>query len=332
MTCIALATCSKHPLWVPDEAPLIDALRALDLNVVPLIWDDPLPVSTDPFNKDPLNKIDACVIRTTWDYSEHHSDFLAWANTLHQQVPLWNSSHILAWNADKHYLQWFETQNLPVVPSFFVRPDQFKQTAPALDPPLFEQLKLFCRQSTQWVLKPTVSASGNNTFVFNDFDSLYQALQTYFKQNHTHNIAMMIQPFLPTIQTHGEISVILIEGRFAHAVIKTPGSDEFRIQEHLGGQTRYTSVSREFTLMSEALLSRTAAFLGEVPLYGRLDFMAKSKDSTLQNASDWLLSEMELIEPSLYLSHHPETGTQLAKAIQQRLKTNSRLMQPVVSS
>ncbi|MBY0449584.1 MAG: hypothetical protein K2X01_03030 [Cyanobacteria bacterium] len=327
MTCIALATCSKHPHWVPDETPLLEGLQSLGIEPVSLIWDGGFPAPLDP--------IEACVIRTTWDYSERHSDFLVWANTINQNIPLWNSPRILAWNADKHYLQWFETQQLPVVPSFFIQPEELKQPSPVL-----EQLTLFCQQSAQWVLKPTVSASGNNTFVFNNFDLLYQTLQEYLGQNRTHNIAMMIQPFLPSIQTHGEISVIMIEGRFAHAVIKTPSTDEFRIQEHLGGQTRFISLSAEFISMSEALLSRTAAFLGEVPLYGRLDFMAKTELSkqTKQNSpsnnlknnpSDWLLSEMELIEPSLYLSHHPETGKILAKAIQQRLKTKSPTKQPV---
>ena len=44
----------------------------------------------------------------------------------------------------------------------------------------------------------------------------------------------MIQPYLPSIETEGETSLLFFGGRFSHAVNKRPVPGEFRIQVQFG--------------------------------------------------------------------------------------------------
>ena len=49
---------------------------------------------------------------------------------------------------------------------------------------------------------------------------------------------MMVQPFLPAIQTEGELSMIFIDGHFSHGLIKTAAAGDYRIQSSYGGSER----------------------------------------------------------------------------------------------
>lgn len=45
----------------------------------------------------------------------------------------------------------------------------------------------------------------------------------------------MVQPFLPSLEAQGELSLIYIDGRFTHAVRKRPAPGDFRVQSIWGG-------------------------------------------------------------------------------------------------
>lgn len=49
---------------------------------------------------------------------------------------------------------------------------------------------------------------------------------------------MMVQPFEPSIRTHGELSFILIDDQLSHALTKHPRPGEYRIQSIYGPTCR----------------------------------------------------------------------------------------------
>ena len=119
----------------------------------------------------------------------------------------------------------------------------------------------------------------------------------------------MIQPYLPSIETEGETSLLFFGGRLSHVVNKRPVSGEFRIQVQFGGQ--YVALP-EPPAGALALAEKTLAAIDEDLLYARID-MAQGPDG------GWLLMEAELIEPDFYLGSAPEGGRRFAEAVKARL-------------
>ena len=97
----------------------------------------------------------------------------------------------------------------------------------------------------------------------------------------------MIQPYLPTIETEGETSLLFFGGRFSHAVNKRPVTGEFRIQLQYGGI--YTPVPTP-PAGALALAEQTLAAIDAPLLYARID-MVRDDDGSPR------LMELEIIEP-----------------------------------
>ena len=119
----------------------------------------------------------------------------------------------------------------------------------------------------------------------------------------------MIQPYLPTIETEGETSLLFFGGALSHVVNKRPVDGDFRIQTQFGGQ--YAALP-EPPAEALALAEKTLQAIGEELLYARID-MAPGPDGR------WLLMEAELIEPDFYLAAAPEGGARFAAAVRARL-------------
>src|SRR5262245_58488406 len=66
---VAIATCRQIPEPDVDQTRLLEALRAAGVTPTMLAWDDP---SAD------FAAHDLVVLRSTWNYYEHHDAFRAW--------------------------------------------------------------------------------------------------------------------------------------------------------------------------------------------------------------------------------------------------------------
>jgi len=93
-------------------------------------------------------------------------------------------------------------------------------------------------------------------------------------------------------------------GAFSHAVIKRPRPGEFRVQERLGGLIARTDPPSALIACGRRLLDEHAPGC----LYARVD--------VVEAADRFVLMEVELVEPSLYLEHAPESAAAFARAVQ----------------
>lgn len=119
----------------------------------------------------------------------------------------------------------------------------------------------------------------------------------------------MIQPFLNRIVDDGEISLMVINGEFTHAVIKKAKHGDFRVQEEFGGTIEsYTPSTREIELAEQAVSS-----CPHFPLYARVDMV-------LGNNNELMVSELELIEPDLFFRTHPKSADHLAETVIKYMK------------
>src|SRR3954470_13906533 len=140
---VALVTMRPMP-ETGEHRPISEALLRLGTHSIDVAWDDPLL---------DWSKIDAAIIRSTWDYHLRRDDFLAWA----RRVPrLLNPARTVAWNSHKSYLKELESRGIQTVPTLWV---------PAGAPPLLPQL-LATHGWTDAVVKPCVSGGAHRTLRF----------------------------------------------------------------------------------------------------------------------------------------------------------------------
>jgi glutathione synthase/RimK-type ligase-like ATP-grasp enzyme len=119
------------------------------------------------------------------------------------------------------------------------------------------------------------------------------------------NSLMMIQPFMANIYKEGEISVLLFGGQVSHAVVKRVRSDDYRAQA-AHGASYYTPEN-----LSDELLTLVHAVFDaclEKPTYARIDILRDSKGVLC-------ISELEVIEPGLFLQHASDGGEAFARAV-----------------
>jgi len=280
---IALATCRAHPELDPDARLLLEALARHGLKCEPAIWDDP---------SYPWDSADAVVVRSTWDYQHHLGEFLAWSRRVGEATALWNPPEVLAWNADKAYLTQ-ATEALPYVPTHLVEATE----AAALE------AELAGRNWADVVIKPRIGASGADTWRWTVGEELPEGLRDRLARG-----GMLVQPWLDTVLDEGEWSCFYFDGELSHSARKHPAAGEFRVQEEHGGRTVLAEAPEAAATVAGAAL----ASLEQRLLYARVDLLRDRRGG-------WLVSELELIEPSMYLALAPGAADRFAGAVSRRL-------------
>lgn len=226
-----------------------------------------------------------------WGYHRDHERWLqACATWAASGVKLANPAEVLRWNSDKTYLARLAERGVAIPPTIWT-----DGVTPAVVAAAFE-----ATGAQQLVVKPTVSGGAWRTVRVAVGDLLEDALREAPEGG------AMVQPYLPTIETEGETSLLFFGGRLSHVVNKRPGREgEFRIQTQFGGRYRALDAAPEEAL---SLAERTLAAIDEPLLYARID-MAPDPDGV------WRLMEAELIEPDFYLGAAPQGGANFARAV-----------------
>lgn len=226
-----------------------------------------------------------------WGYHRDHGRWLKACATWSQAgLPVANPAEVLRWNSDKAYLARLADKGVPIPQTRWtdrVTQDQVDAAFAETGAPVL-------------VVKPTVSAGAFRTLRLTPGEVLSDAPEG----------ATMIQPYLKSIETEGETSLLFFGGRFSHAVNKRPVVGDFRIQVQFGGL--YRAVTPDAAAM--ALAEQVLAAIDEPLLYARID-MARD------DSGRWVLMEAELIEPDFYLDHDPANGAGFAEAVKARLET-----------
>ena len=235
-----------------------------------------------------LTGFDLVLPLLVWGYHRAQAQWLdrvdAWKS---EGVPLGNSPSVLHWNANKAYLARLAARGAPVVPTFYV--DRVDEAA------LEEAAERL--GSKALVAKPVVSASAFRTIRW-PADSVESGPPG----------AAMIQPYLDSIETAGELSLIYFEGRFSHAVRKVPRPGDFRVQPEYDGIITAHVPSAAERVAADAVL----AAVEEQLLYARIDLVFGHDGAPV-------LIELEAIEPDLYLGYDPGRGAAFAAAATARI-------------
>jgi glutathione synthase/RimK-type ligase-like ATP-grasp enzyme len=283
MAAVALVSARAARAEDEDLPPLVAAFSAAGVQVEVADWDD---AGIE------WGRFEVALLRSTWDYTRRLPEFLAWAERTATRTRLVNPAAVVRWNADKHYLQELGKAGLPVVASAFVEPAMDPQAA----------LSQFL---AQFVVKPAVSAGSRDTRRHARSER-HEAL-THLQRLLDAQRSVLLQPYLPAVDAHGETALIFIAGRFSHAIRKgallpagAPATRALFAPEQI---TPRSAQADELEVAERVL----AALPFGVLTYARVDLIRDASHAPR-------LLELELIEPSLFFAHAPDAAARLAAA------------------
>ena len=225
---------------------------------------------------------------------------------------LLNPAHVVEWNTDKRYLAELAQAGVPVVPTTWIS--------------VASNAKL--PENGEYVLKPSVGAGSLDADRFDLDDAAARARAI----DHVNRLlargqTVMIQPFAAAIETLGETGVILIEGEFSHAIRKGPMLGP-RTLDEVDGLYREETIEGRTASSDELELARAAVEaagrileLDEPLLYARID-MVPAEDGRP------MVMELELTEPSLFMTSTPGSERRFASAVADRAKKRGRARAP----
>jgi hypothetical protein len=273
----------------PDrETPLIaDALRSLGVESEVAVWRDPRD----------WRQSSLILLRTPWDYAHHLDEFLDWTALAAKVSRLKNTADVVRWNSHKGYLLELERRGVAIVPTrlFPARPGADMRSD-----------LLGLAQQGHWkevVVKPAVGLSGIGSMRGGiDDPALADHLAGLLRGGDA-----LVQPFIPSIISEGELSLVFVDSAFTHAVRKRPRRGDYRVQDNHGGTVHHHEASaNEISVAGAALACAPSA-----TIYARVDLACVDEVPVAM--------ELEVIEPELFLRFSPTATIALAMALKAEL-------------
>jgi glutathione synthase/RimK-type ligase-like ATP-grasp enzyme len=251
-------------------------------------WDDPRQRWSD---------FDAVVVRSTWDAVDRPEEYLAWAKFVDGETILINPRAAIAGTLDKHFLSDLAAAGVKLPRTTFVAGNDGWQ------PP-----------NGDFVVKPAISGGGRET-------ALYREAELDDARRHVDRLLgqgrdVIVQEHLAAVHSRGEIKLVLIGGRFSHAIRTGPllrhGAGVLdRPWEVPTGAEPITPTAAELAF-AEDVVRQLESHLSTSLAYARIDVVSRSAD-------DVVLMEAEVIDPSLSLWASASAPSLLASSIASRL-------------
>ncbi len=279
---------SLQKIFLEDNL-LKQALIAEGLSVERLSWDDAF------FDWQQAKSV---IFRSTWDYFNRFDEFTEWLNRVSKQTILFNSKDLIYWNIDKHYLKDLDTNGIRIVETHFIEQGSSMTLAA-----LYEELGW-----KDTVLKPCVSGTSRHTYKLSVAN--LEKHEAIFKELISKE-SMMLSPFQHNIVTKGEMSLVIFNGIYSHAVLKVAKTGDFRVQSNFGGSVHaYDPTEKEI-----AFATKIVHACPELPIYARVDIF-------IDNDGELAVLEVELVEPELWFRNNLKAADILANALKEKLNAH----------
>ena len=268
--------------FVLDYDLSFDAMAELGWQVQCVSWRDPAH---------DWEQYDAVYICTPWDYPDDPELFIASLEAIEASpAKLINPISLVRWSLAKTYLRDLAERGGAVVPSLW-----FERFDAARVDGWFDQLG-----AERVVIKPQVGTNSAHQAVL--CHPVPEDILSELGQVYEHR-PFFVQPFLKNVLSEGEYSLFFFNNEYSHAILKTPEKGDFRSQEEHGAEISPVAASDDQIAVAERLLS----LVQPQPTYVRVDLVR-------DDDGHYLLMELELIEPSLYLRTDEGSATRFARA------------------
>lgn len=282
---IGLATTAEARGLDEDYVPLARAFERLGHGAEAPEWEDP---AVD------WSRYGVVLLRSTWNYTDDLAAFLRWAEGVARLTRLYNELPVLRWSTDKRYLLDLERAGVPIVPSAITAPGE--PWAPPAAP--------------EFVIKPAVGAGSRGARRFEAHE--HEAGRHHAGRLHDEGYHALTQPYLHSVDDHGETALMVFEGEFSHAIRKGPllarGAGE------VAGLFARETIDPRHPAPDELEVAEraVAAIPGGPPLYARVDLIRDAEHRPC-------VLELELAEPSLFFAHAPGSADDFARRVLRRL-------------
>lgn len=273
---IGIISCDKWLNKVKEDRLLCIELNKLFIYTSIISWE-----STKN-----IDDYDAIIIRSVWGYQDKIEEFNNWIKAIdNNKIIMLNDKDLILSNLNKYeQFKLLDKYNIPHVNTTF------------LDKNHLSEIKKLLKKSKEVVVKPIVSGSGNNTFIItNDNNkknsiSINTFLEIYNNLLNDINNYVMIQPFIKEIE-NGELSIIYIEGKISHAVIRMTNifSDRSLIKI-----IPISSIDSKVIEICEKII--------KIEEYNNFMFM---RIDFVKVKCDYKIMEVELVDPQLFLEYRP---------------------------
>ena len=289
---VAIVSCDKWVGKVKEDELLKFELNKLLVDVDIISWQDK---TVD------YSKYDAVVIRSLWGYQDYIEEFMEYLDKLKKdKVKVFNNVEILKDNLNKYeQFKILDKYEIPHIKTFFLKKDEL------------DKVSKINKEHKDLVVKPIISGSGNNTFIISDTIEKNNIKVDEVKEkfsgvlNDTNNY-LMVQPFVKEIDA-GEISVILINNKISHIVVRNTSIFNNK------GSISVVGLDIMDDKMKAIVDSCTKIKEYDDSLYMRVDIV--------KIGEDYKVMELELVEPQLFLAFR-KTKKELirfAKAIREKI-------------
>lgn len=271
---------------VDEDKILSEVLTALGISNEIVVWSDP-DVEWERFS--------GLLIKSVWDYFDYYPEFLDWIERIKQlQIPVWNDLETILWNSSKEYLLEIEKKGFRVISGLILEAGSKPELSLIREKIIADTI----------VVKPLVSGGAKNTLRIqvSDWDRYAQKLEDLLQDED-----FLVQPYIPQVAEVGEYSLLFFNGKFSHAVLKTPAKSDFRVQHYFGGTIQEINPTAEMLQSCQKLMDTFAPNA----LYGRVD--------GVEIDGLFHLMELELIEPYLFLALSEKAIPNYKQALKERL-------------
>lgn len=286
MTTIAFATYREQPNLTASDQLVLPYLHKHQFQTTSVIWDDP---------RVQWHNYRAVILRSCWDYHLYPRAFADWLTHLEKhQNTVFNPVPLLRWNMHKTYLRDLAKQHVPIPPTQWLERGSVVELAHLLHENDWQEA----------VVKPSISATAYQTWRVSRTTATEQQsrLDAMLQQ-----ADILVQKFVPEVVSAGEWSLIFFNQQYSHAVLKQARHGDFRVQDDFGG----IEIVREPPLSLRIQAQHIVSLLPEPLLFARVDGVDVD--------GKFVLMELELIEPALFLSLHADAPQRFAHAILEHL-------------
>lgn len=294
---VAIVSCNKWIGKLQEDINLRDALIKIGVDAKIISWQQPLDDSYD-----------LLIIRSIWGYQNYYKEFKEWLMYLKRNnIKLVNNVEMILDNImkDKQF-RILQHNGISYIETLFF---EYKDLA--------NITSINLTADKPFVIKPTISGSGENTYLITDIDNglpntinKNEIVEKYSPLlNNNEDGMIMVQPFIPEI-SNGEYSCIFIDGLLTHTMLRFPNTFHQKKRPYL-----LTNVPKSIIDLAVKVES--------IPeyknyLYMRIDMVLVAGEARIM--------EVELADPDLLTKYIDDDNTRnniigtFARKIERRIK------------
>lgn len=211
---VAIVSCDKWQGKIKEDINLKVALNNLGIEADIVSWQKPLKEGYD-----------LLVLRSAWGYQNDYYRFREWLLEIkNKKISLLNEVDLILTNIlkDKQF-KILKENGVECIKTYFLNKSELND-----ENVLFILNNLL--EQGPCVIKPTISGSGENTFLINYFDDVnvpniidsLDIVETFAPiLNKNSDCGLMFQPYISEIN-NGEYSCIFVEGELTHTMLRFP--------------------------------------------------------------------------------------------------------------